>query len=183
VLHNTCTFPRREYNHITAYTCTPQINTLRHHHNTPRHTHIRVLIKSSHPMYFQFTHPIKQHNTFAYLNVKATLLRHITKTFLYPHTFQHQRTPHGPKYNCTNYKSHASNNLLFSNRKCDPTKHIKTFEFLFYFIFFYIRVHSYNLFSHAYKHAGTSSTEYVSKINHNHTRRTTWPTRAAHACH
>jgi hypothetical protein len=59
-------------------------------------------------MYFQFTHHIKQHNTFAYLNVKATLLRHITKTFLYPHTFQHQCTPHRPKYNYTNYKSHTS---------------------------------------------------------------------------
>jgi hypothetical protein len=83
--------------------------------------HIRVLIKSSHPMYFQFTHYIKQHNMFAYLSVKATLLRHITKTFLYPHTFQHPCTPYRPKYNYTNYKSHTSNNLLFSNRKRDPT--------------------------------------------------------------
>jgi hypothetical protein len=72
-------------------------------------------------MYFQFTHHITQHNTFAYLNVKATLLRHITKTFLYPHTFQHQCTPHRPKYNYTNYKSHTINNRLFFNRKCDPS--------------------------------------------------------------
>jgi hypothetical protein len=51
---NTYIFPRREYNYITAYTRTPQINTLRHHyHNTPWHTHIRVLIQFSHNLYFQ----------------------------------------------------------------------------------------------------------------------------------
>jgi hypothetical protein len=54
VLHNTYIFPRCEYNHITAYTRTPQSNILRHHYyNTPRHTHIRVPIQSSHNLYFQ----------------------------------------------------------------------------------------------------------------------------------
>jgi hypothetical protein len=54
MLHNTYIFPRREYNHITAYTRTPQINISRHHYYiTPRHTHIRVLIQSSHNLYFQ----------------------------------------------------------------------------------------------------------------------------------
>jgi hypothetical protein len=38
VLHNAYIFPRCEYNHITAYTRTPQSNILRHHHyNTPQH--------------------------------------------------------------------------------------------------------------------------------------------------
>ena len=58
---------------------------------------------------------------FAYQNVKATLLRPITKTFLYLPTLQHNCTPHRLKYNCTNYKSHTSNKLLFSNRKRDST--------------------------------------------------------------
>jgi hypothetical protein len=43
VLHNTYIFSHREYNHITAYTRTPQTNILRHHyHNTPRHTRTYV---------------------------------------------------------------------------------------------------------------------------------------------
>jgi hypothetical protein len=108
-VNKTYTFPCCEYNHITTYTRTPQqisyATTTKTHHDT---THIRVLIKSSHPMYFQFTHHINYTTRLLYLNVKATLLRHITKTFLYPHTFQHQCTPHRPKYNYTNYKSHTS---------------------------------------------------------------------------
>jgi hypothetical protein len=43
MLHSTYIFPHREYNHITAYTRTPQSNILRNpYYNTPRHTHIRV---------------------------------------------------------------------------------------------------------------------------------------------
>jgi hypothetical protein len=39
VLHNTYVFLRCEYNHITAYTGTPQSNILRHrYYNTPMHT-------------------------------------------------------------------------------------------------------------------------------------------------
>jgi hypothetical protein len=44
-------------------------------------------------MFFQFTHHIKQHNTFAYQNVKATLLRHIAKTF-YTHTHSNTNVHH-----------------------------------------------------------------------------------------
>jgi hypothetical protein len=41
--HNTYIFLCCEYNHITAYTRTPQSNILRHHHyNTPRHTRTYV---------------------------------------------------------------------------------------------------------------------------------------------
>jgi hypothetical protein len=43
VLPNAYIFPRREYNHITAYTCTPQSNILRHHYyNTPWHARTYV---------------------------------------------------------------------------------------------------------------------------------------------
>jgi hypothetical protein len=43
VLPNTYIFPRREYNHITAYTRTPQSFILRYHHyNTPQHTRTYV---------------------------------------------------------------------------------------------------------------------------------------------
>jgi hypothetical protein len=42
-VNKTYIFPRREYNHITAYTRTPQSNILSHHHyNTPRHTRTYV---------------------------------------------------------------------------------------------------------------------------------------------
>jgi hypothetical protein len=68
-----------------------QATTTITHHDT--HTHICALIQSSHHMYFQFTHHITQHNTFAYLNVKATLLRHITKTF-YTHTHSNTNVHH-----------------------------------------------------------------------------------------
>jgi hypothetical protein len=94
VLPNVYIFSRCECNHITAYTRTPQTIISRHHYYiTPRHTHLRALIKSSHPMYFQFTHHIKQHNMFAYLTVKATLLRHIIKTF-YTHTHSNTNVHH-----------------------------------------------------------------------------------------
>ena len=43
VLHKTYIFLCCEYNHITAYTRTPQTNILCHHHyNTPRHTRTYV---------------------------------------------------------------------------------------------------------------------------------------------
>jgi hypothetical protein len=43
VLYNTYIFSRREYNHITAYTCTPQSNTLHHHHYNIHHdTHAHM---------------------------------------------------------------------------------------------------------------------------------------------
>jgi hypothetical protein len=43
MLHDAYILPRREYNHITAYTRTPQSNILRHHYyNTPRHTRTYV---------------------------------------------------------------------------------------------------------------------------------------------
>jgi hypothetical protein len=100
-------------------------------YHTTAHTHIRALIKSSHPMYFQFTHHIKQHNMFAYQNVKATLLWHITKTF-YTHTLQHQCTPHRLKYNCTNYKSHTSNNT--SHVFLSKYKNIRVRFYLFFFL-------------------------------------------------
>jgi hypothetical protein len=133
MLPNVYIFSRCECNHITAYTRTPQqlshaTTTISHH---GAHTHLRALIKSSHPMYFQFTHHVKQHNTFAYLNVKATLLRHITKTFLYPHTFQYQCTQHQPKYNYTNYKSHTSNNT--SHIFLSKYKNIRVLFYLFFF--------------------------------------------------
>jgi hypothetical protein len=82
-----------------------------HIDDAPWHTHIHVLIQFSHPMYFQFTHHIKQHNMFAYQNMKATLLLPITKTF-YTHIDQ----------NVIRQLQFAHiNNLLFSIRKCDPT--------------------------------------------------------------
>jgi hypothetical protein len=43
VVHKTYIFLRCEYNHITAYTRTPQTTILRHHHyNTPQHTRTYV---------------------------------------------------------------------------------------------------------------------------------------------
>jgi hypothetical protein len=101
------TISRHTPAHLNNYLTPPLL------YHTTAHTHLRALIKSSHPMYFQFTHHVRQHNMFSYLTVKATLLRHITKTFLYPHTFQHQCTPHRPKYTYTNYKSHTSTTACF----------------------------------------------------------------------
>jgi hypothetical protein len=122
------------------------------HHGT--HTHLHALIKSSHPMYFQFTHHVRQHNMFSYLTVKATLLRHITKTFLYPHTFQHQCTPHRPKYTYTNYKSHTSNNT--SHKFLSKYKNIRV---LFYFFFFRHELQSIPIHFLTHIHTCTTSTK------------------------
>jgi hypothetical protein len=104
------------------------------HHDT--HTHLRALIKSSHPMYFQFTHHVRQHNMFSYLTVKATLLRHITKTFLYPHTFQHQCTPHQTTHRINSYRT------------------IKTSEFFSTSFSFAMNFNPYQyIFLHIYTHA------------------------------
>jgi hypothetical protein len=54
VLHKTYIFLRCEYNHITAYTRTPQSIILRHqYYNTPRHTRIRVPTAFSWPILAQ----------------------------------------------------------------------------------------------------------------------------------
>jgi hypothetical protein len=128
------------------------------------HTHLRALIKSSHPMYFQFTHHVRQHNMFSYLTVKATLLRHITKPFLYPHTFQHQCTPHRPKYTYTNYKLHTSNNT--SHKFLSKYKNIRV---LFYFFFFRHELQSIPIHFLTHIHTCTTSTK-LKQINPQNTK-------------
>jgi hypothetical protein len=76
-------------------------------------------------MYFQFTHHIKQHNIFAYQNVKATLLRHMTKTF-YAHTPSNTNVHHIDQNIIiqTTNRTHQTIHRIYSYRN------IKTFEFL-----------------------------------------------------
>ena len=103
VLHNTYIFPRREYNHITAYTRTSSINYL-----TPPllkyttvHTHIRVLIQSSYNLYFQ---TYSSHKTIRHICLpkrECDLATAYNQNILYPHTVKHQCTSHRLKSNCT----------------------------------------------------------------------------------
>jgi hypothetical protein len=148
VLHNTCIFPRREYNHITTYTRTPQTISYATitiiHHGT--HTHLRALIKSSHPMYFQFNHHIKQHNMFAYQNVKATLLRHITETF-YTHIHSNTNVHHIDK----NIIIETTNRTHQTTHRINSYRNIKTSEFLLLFLSPRTSIHT-NTFSYTYTH-------------------------------
>jgi hypothetical protein len=98
-------------------------------------------------MYFQFTHHVKQHNMFAYLTVKATLLRHTTKTF-YTYTHSNTNAHHRLKYNRTNYKSHTSNNtshIFLSKHKKHPS------SFLLLFLSPQTSIHA-NTFFYTYTH-------------------------------
>jgi 3'-phosphoadenosine 5'-phosphosulfate (PAPS) 3'-phosphatase len=93
-------------------------------YHTTAHTHLRALIKSSHPLYFQFTHHIKQHNMFAYQNVKATLLRHMTKTF-YAHTPSNTNVHHIDK----NIIIQTTNRTHQTTHRINSYRNIKTSEF------------------------------------------------------
>jgi hypothetical protein len=103
--------------HLNKYLTPPLL------YHTTAHTHLRALIKSSHPMYFQFTYHIKQRNMFAYQNVKATLLRHITKTF-YTHTHSNTNVHHIDK----NIIIQTTNRTHQTTHRINSYRNIKTFE-------------------------------------------------------
>jgi hypothetical protein len=121
VLRQTYIFLRCEYNHITAYTRTPQSIILRHHHrNTPRHTRTYVS-----PYYAQ---DINRTSAFNRINhtPHSPRLSQSSITYIKQYTF------HVDTYRCILQHiirilkiyftaNHTSNNLLFSNRKRDPT--------------------------------------------------------------
>jgi hypothetical protein len=58
--------------------------------------------------------------TCVYQNVNATLPLHITKTF-YTHTYLNTNVHHINQNIIRQTTTAHINNLLFSNRKCDPT--------------------------------------------------------------
>jgi hypothetical protein len=89
VLHHTYIFPRREYNHITAYTRTPQSNILRNHYYMNFSIHF-INTSSLQKSIFYITRYIKQtrHVCFFDLPIHLNALsetRHLSDT---PYSFK-----------------------------------------------------------------------------------------------
>jgi hypothetical protein len=100
-------------------------------------------------MYFQFTHHIKQHNMFAYQNVKAILLRHITKTF-YTHTHSNTNVHHIDK----NIIIQTTNRTHQTTHRINSYRNIKTSEFFSTSFSFATNFNPYQyIFLHIYTHA------------------------------
>jgi hypothetical protein len=141
VLHNIYFFPCREYNHITAYTRTPQSNILRnHYYNTPRHAHTYVS-----PHYAQDNNNTSDSNRTN-------------------HTPQSYRLSQSPitcikpiHFRINIYRCIPQNiicifqNIVFASNNASHTflSKYKNIRVLFYFIFFPTHFHSYKyIFTH-----------------------------------
>jgi hypothetical protein len=135
-----------EYNHITAYTRTPQSNTFRHHqYNTPRHTRTYVS-----PYYVQDINHTSDSNKINHTPHSHRLSQSPIICMKQIHFSRRHLSMHSPTHN-PHFKTLSSQQ---TTHQTHYYRNLKTSEFLFYFIFFYIRVHSYNYnFTHIFTHA------------------------------